>query len=186
MGAVLEAGLSFAAWQTLNDTIMGGSSSAHCSASSDGLTLEALVVAEGGGFVSCRSPIYSPPLDLSNAQGVELDCSGDGRTYKLAVACGDGLAGLTELIPGGVRWVIGFATQAGVRQKLRFGFNQLRASIRARPVESLPLGMPLRFDSARVTRFQILHSRFADDGGANPGFRAGSLRFQLHRLESWP
>ena len=186
MAVVLEAGESFRSWQALNDTIMGGRSSGHCSVSARGLLLDAEVIAAGGGFVSCRSPLYSPPLDLSSSSGVLIDFSGDGRTYKWAVACGDGVAGLTELIPGGLRWVMAFATEAGRRQRLPLRFDQLRASIRARPVDRLPLGVPLRFDPARITRFQILHSRFGDDGEANPGFRAGLLRFQLHALESWP
>lgn len=186
MGAVITAGESFRAWQALNDTIMGGRSSGSCETSADGLLLVADVVAEGGGFVSCRSPLFTPALDLSEAQGVLLDFSGDGRTYKLAVACGDGMAGLTELIPGGVRWVIGFTTEPGRRQRLPLRFDQLRASIRAQPLERLPLGLPLSFDSARIQRFQVLHSRFGDDGEPNPGFRAGPLRFMLHSIESWP
>lgn len=186
MGAVIEAGESFRAWQSLNDTIMGGRSSGRCEISADGLLLVADVVAEGGGFVSCRSPLYAPALDLSDAQGVLLDFSADGRTYKLAVACGDGMAGLTELIPGGLRWVIGFTTEPDRRQRLPLRFDQLRASIRARPVDRLPLSLPLSFDPARIQRFQVLHSRFGDDGEPNPGFRAGPLRFKLHSVESWP
>jgi hypothetical protein len=186
MAVVLESGETFRAWQPLNDTVMGGRSSGSCTVSHDGLTLEANVVAEGGGFVSCRSPIYAPPLDLSSAQGVLLELSADGRAYKLAVACADGVAGLTELIPGGLRWVIDFTTEPDVRQRLPLRFDQLRASIRARPVESLPLGIPLRFDPMRITRFQLLHSRFGDDGAANPGFRPGPLQLQLHSLETWP
>jgi hypothetical protein len=125
-------------------------------------------------------------LDLSEAQGLLLDFTGDGRTYKLAVACGDGMAGLTDLIPGGLRWVIGFETEPGKRQRLPLRFDQLRASIRARPLDRLPLGLPLSFDPARIQRFQVLHSRFGDDGKSNAGFRAGPLRFTLHAIESWP
>lgn len=186
MGALIEAGLSFRAWQPLNDTVMGGRSTGSCTASAEGLLLVADVVAEGGGFVSCRSPSYTPPLDLSDAEGLLLDFSGDGRTYKLAVACGDRMAGLTELIPGGLRWVIGFATELGCRQRLPVRFDQLRASIRAQPLDRLPLGLPLSFDPARIQRLQVLHSRFGDDGESNVGFRPGPLRFMLHAIESWP
>jgi hypothetical protein len=186
MAAVIEAGESFQGWQPLHDTVMGGRSTGSCTASAEGLLLLADVVAEGGGFVSCRSPRYSPLLDLSEVQGLLLDFTGDGRTYKLAVACGDGMAGLTDLIPGGLRWVIGFETEPGKRQRLPLRFDQLRASIRARPLDRLPLGLPLSFDPARIQRFQVLHSRFGDDGKSNAGFRAGPLRFTLHAIESWP
>ena len=62
----------FGDWFSLNDTIMGGSSKAVCRASSKGLSLEGVVVEEKGGFVSCKSPIFSPVLNLSNYQGFEL------------------------------------------------------------------------------------------------------------------
>ena len=101
----MVAGDGFAGWHSLNDTIMGGRSQGQCQSGSSGLLMTAEVVAEGGGFVSCRSPLFSPPLDLSAQAGLQLELEGDGRRYKLAIACSDGLAGLTELIPGGLRWV---------------------------------------------------------------------------------
>lgn len=60
--------------------------------------MQAFVEPEGGGFVSCRSPVFDPPLDLSAYGALELELDGDGRRYKLALACRDGVAGLTELI----------------------------------------------------------------------------------------
>ncbi|WP_216902945.1 CIA30 family protein [Synechococcus sp. CCY 9618] len=180
------AGDGFSGWHALNDTVMGGRSSGSCSVSSRGLRLEGEVVEAGGGFVSCRSPVFSPPLDLSGQAAFELDLQGDGRDYKLAVACADGVAGLTELIPGGVRWVANFATAADAPCRVRIPFDHLRASIRARPIEALPLGLPLRFDPGRITRLQILHSRFGDDGSANPGFRAGPLILELMAIHAVP
>ena len=72
-------------WFSLNDTIMGGSSKAICRASSKGLSLEGVVVEEKGGFVSCKSPIFSPLLNLSSYQGFELKIEGKGRTLKFGV-----------------------------------------------------------------------------------------------------
>jgi hypothetical protein len=145
---------------------------------------EADVVEQGGGFVSCRSPVFSPPLDLSGQAAFELELHGDGRHYKLAVACADGVAGLTELLPGGVRWVANFATATDGPCRLRIPFDQLRPSIRAKPIDALPMGLPLRFDPARITRLQILHSKFGDDGSANPGFRAGPLLLELMAIDA--
>ncbi|MFM8260517.1 MAG: CIA30 family protein, partial [Vulcanococcus sp.] len=62
---LIVAADGFAGWQPLNDTIMGGRSQGDCRAGSAGLLMEAFVEPEGGGFVSCRSPVYTPPLDLS-------------------------------------------------------------------------------------------------------------------------
>lgn len=181
---LLVAGDGFSGWHTLNDTIMGGHSSGSCRISAAGLVFDALVVEEGGGFVSVRSPQFSPPLDLSAFSALRLDLAGDGRRYKLAVACADGIAGLTELVPGGLRWVHEFATAPEGFGQVRIGFDQLTPSLRARPIEGLPLGLPLQFDRSRITRLQLLHSRFDDGGGRNAGFRAGDLRLELRSIHA--
>ncbi len=51
-------------------------------------------------------------------------------------------------------------------------------------VRAKPVGFPLRFEAAKVSRLQILHSRIADDGESNPGFRAGPLRLQVLSIEA--
>ena len=83
---VLASGADFPGWQSLNDTIMGGRSQGRCTPTADGLLMEAIVEPEGGGFVSCRSPVLDPPRDLSAYGALELQLDGDGRRYKLAVA----------------------------------------------------------------------------------------------------
>lgn len=178
----LVTAAGFSGWHALNDRIMGGSSSGECRAGAAGLDFQGEVVAEGGGFISCRSPLLSPPLDLSGHIGLEVEISGDGRRFKLAVGCADGLAGLTELIPGGLRWVHAFDTEADGVTLVRVPFTSLRPSLRAQPV-GLPL---LRFDQARINRLQLLHSRFGDDGQPNPGFRAGPIHFLVHAIRAYP
>jgi hypothetical protein len=178
-------GDGFSGWLALNDTIMGGRSSGVCRIGPEGLVLEADVVEQGGGFVSCRSPLFSPPLNLGAYRALQLELRGDGRRYKLAVACADGVAGLTELIPGGLRWVAEFDTSISSPdqppQLVEIPFAQLRASVRARP-----LNLPLRFDPAKVTRLQVLHSKFGDDGQLNTGFRAGPLQLALVAVRAVP
>jgi len=178
---LIAAGDGFSGWQPLNDTIMGGRSQGDCRAGSEGLLMEAVVEPEGGGFVSCRSPVFAPPLDLSAYGALELSLDGDGRRYKLALACRDGVAGLTELIPGGLRWVAEFSTQSAGTSVVTIPFNRLTPSVRATPV-----GLPLRFDAAGVTRVQILHSKFGDIGGRNPGFRPGALRLLVRSIRAVP
>ena len=178
----LVSAAGFSGWHALNDRIMGGSSTGSCQAGPAGLVFQGELIAEGGGFISCRSPLISPPLDLSQYSGLELEISCDGRRFKLAVASADGLAGLTELIPGGLRWVHAFDTDAQGPTLVRIPFSSLRPSVRAQP-----LGMPLlRFDAARVNRLQLLHSRFGDDGQPNAGFRAGAITFTLHAIRAYP
>jgi hypothetical protein len=179
----LVRGDGFSGWHALNDTVMGGRSRGACRVDDVGLHFEGEVVEEGGGFISVRSPVFSPPLDLSSFSALELALEGEGRRFKLAVACADGVAGLTELIPGGLRWVHEFATQAQGVSEVRIRFDDLSASVRAQPIGGLPLGLPLHFDRARIHRLQILHSRFDDAGGRNEGFRPGPLQFVLHRID---
>ena len=181
---VIVEGNGFSGWHALNDTIMGGRSQGTTRVDVAGLTLEAEVVETGGGFVSVRSPLFSPPLDLSAYGGLQFDLLGDGRRYKLAVACDDGIAGLTELIPGGLRWVAEFGTEPDGLTQVGVRFSDLTASIRAKPVNALPMGLPLHFDASRINRLQILHSKFGDDGGLNPGFRPGPLQIQLRAIHA--
>lgn len=183
-GQLVVGGAGFSGWHALNDTIMGGRSSGACRVDSQGLNFDGELVEAGGGFVSVRSPLFSPPLDLSAASGLQLAVVGEGRRFKLAVACADGVAGLTELIPGGLRWVHEFATAVQGTSLVQIGFAQLSPSVRAKPVQGLPLGLPLRFDPSRITRLQLLHSKFGDDGGLNPGFRPGPLHLELHAIHA--
>ena len=83
----LIKGSEFSDWKSLNDTIMGGSSRASCRSSDKGLFLEGNLVEEGGGFVSCRSPIFDKPFNLSKYSGLIIDVEGEGRTLKFAIAC---------------------------------------------------------------------------------------------------
>ena len=177
---MIAAGDSFREWASLNDTIMGGSSSAGCRFSDQGLVLEGEVVSEGGGFVSCRSPVYRPPLDLASYSGLRLRLDGEGRSFKFAVACRDGVFGLTELIPGGLRWVTTVATELTDTTVVEFPFDLLKPVVRAKPVS-----LPVRFDPSCITRLQLLHSRFGDDGEPNPGYRAGAIKLLIRSIEAF-
>ena len=178
---------AFAGWHALNDPIMGGRSSGRVTVnSSEGLLFEGEVVEQGGGFISVRSPLFSPPLDLSDCRGLELHIAGEGRRFKLALACSDGVGGLTNLIPGGLRWVHEFATAADGVSAVTVVFEQLVASVRAQPMQRLPLGIVPRFDASRITRIQLLHSKFDDHGGLNQGFRAGAIQLVLSQIAAIP
>ncbi|MEB3277279.1 MAG: CIA30 family protein [Cyanobacteriota bacterium] len=180
---VLFRGDGFAGWHALNDPIMGGRSSGTVTVSSDqGLAFAGEVVEQGGGFISARSPLLSPALDLSDCSALQLDLAGEGRRFKLALACGDGLGGLTNLIPGGLRWVTEFGTNPGGSTLVTLPFSALTPSLRAQPVRSLPLGVQPRFDPARISRLQLLHSKFDDQGGLNQGFRPGPIHLVLRQI----
>lgn len=178
-GEPLIAGEDFVGWSSLNDTIMGGRSQSQCTATAEGLRWRGQVITEGGGFISCRSPQWRPPLDLSTRQALVIRLVGDGRRYKLALACADLITGLSAGLPGGLRWVQGFDTRAGVEETITIPFSSLRPSVQARP-----LGLPLRFQPKRIERIQLLHSRFDDDGGSNPGYRDGELDLLIRSIST--
>ena len=125
-----------------------------------------------------------------NVRGTTPLPNGSGKKVRVivftddpakALAAGADEAGLTELIPGGLRWVAEFSTQSGGTSVVTIPFNRLTPSVRATPV-----GLPLRFDAAGITRLQILHSKFGDIGGRNPGFRPGELRLLVRSIRAVP
>ena len=166
-------------WIALNDTVMGGSSQASCSITPEGLLLKGELVERAGGFVSCRSPRFTPPLNLSAYSALKLEIEGEGRTLKLALACYDSALGLTELIPGGLRWVAPLPTQASGISVITIPFRNLCPTIQARPLK-----LPLRFNPGKVTRLQILYSKFSAEGGANPSFCPGPVRILLRSVHA--
>jgi len=161
----------FDGWKTLNDTVMGGSSSAFCEISNSGLLLKGNIVEKAGGFVSCRSSIYKPSLNVSEYSSFELNVDGNGRTFKFAVACEDDLLGLTEFIPGGLRWIKSFPTKKFGTTNDQIPFSELKPSVRANKVR-----FPFKFKPSKIKRLQLLHSKFGDDGLLNNGFKKGSLK----------
>tara|TARA_Y100001968_G_scaffold207093_1_gene190292 strand:- start:504 stop:1064 length:561 start_codon:yes stop_codon:yes gene_type:complete len=168
-------------WFSLNDTVMGGSSKAVCRATSKGLSLEGVLVEEKGGFVSCKSPIFSKPLNLSDHQGFELKIDGRGRTLKFGVSCKYGILGLKEFFldksPGGLRWVAEIETKRFGTTCVRIPFDSLEPTVLAKKIS-----LPIKFKSTSVIQFQLLYSKFGKPGELNPGFKPGKINFLLQSI----
>ena len=167
----------FDGWETLNDTVMGGSSSAYCEISNSGLLLRGNIIEKSGGFVSCRSSIYKPSLDVSEYESFVLNIDGRGRTFKFAVACEDDLLGLTEFIPGGLRWIKSFPTKKIGTTIVQIPFSELKPSVRANKVR-----FPFKFKPSKIKRLQLLHSKFGDDGLLNNKFKQGSIKVLIKSI----
>tara|TARA_Y100001968_G_C19182652_1_gene631225 strand:- start:184 stop:744 length:561 start_codon:yes stop_codon:yes gene_type:complete len=171
----------FNEWFSLNDTIMGGSSEAVCKTSSKGLSLEGVVVEEKGGFVSCKSPIFSPCLNLSEYQGFGLKIDGRGRTLKFGVSCKYGILGLRELFldksPGGLRWVTEIETKRFGTTNVKVPFDCLEPTVLAKKIS-----LKIKFKPEAISQFQLLHSKFGRPGELNPGFRPGKISFLLQSI----
>ncbi len=170
----------FQSWASLNDTIMGGSSQALISVTSEGLLLEGDLIEEGGGFVSCRSPFIEPPLNLSKYKGLKLELEGDGRILKLAIACRIGLIGIKRLVTRDLRWVAAVPTQPSGVTTVNILFSSLQPTVRANRVS-----IPFPFNSSAIKQVQLLHSKFGQPGQLNPGFRPGSIKVLLRSISGF-
>ena len=176
----LIQGSEFSDWNSLNDTIMGGSSLATCRSSEKGLFLEGNLVEEGGGFVSCRSPIFDKPFDLSKYAGLILDVEGEGRTLKFAIACEKKPLSLSNLLKGDIRWVASIPTNKNGVSRIKIPFKDLEPARRAKPVR-----LPLSFDPTCINRFQVLHSKFGQPGKMNSGFFAGPIKVLIKSISAY-
>ncbi|WP_413682573.1 CIA30 family protein [Prochlorococcus sp. MIT 1011] len=176
----LIQGSEFSDWKSLNDTIMGGSSLAKCRSSEKGLFLEGNLVEEGGGFVSCRSPIFDKPFNLSKYTGLILDVEGEGRTLKFAIACDKKPLSLSNLLKGDIRWVASIPTKKNGVSRLKIPFKDFEPARRAKPVR-----LPLSFDPTCINRFQVLHSKFGQPGKMNSGFSAGPIKVLIKSISAY-
>ena len=167
----------FNEWKSLNDTIMGGKSIAICQNTNAGLLFKGNIIEKGGGFVSCRSSRFKPALNLSEFDTFEINISGEGRNFKFAVACQDEIFGLTEFIPGGLRWIKSFPTKKFGSTTVKIPFKDLTPSIRANKVN-----FPFKFKSSKIKRLQLLHSKFGDGGQLNEKFKPGSIKILLSSI----
>tara|TARA_Y100001968_G_C19214396_1_gene646413 strand:- start:196 stop:771 length:576 start_codon:yes stop_codon:yes gene_type:complete len=171
----------FAEWSALNDTIMGGTSNGECRSSKEGLIFDGEIIEQGGGFVSCRSNIFSPPLNLSMYKGLQIDVEGSGRTLKIGLSCQNNSSFIMEkLLPSGLKWVASIPTEENGLTSFRIPFNSLEPSLRAKPVY-----MPIQFNSSSVNQFQILHSKFGQPGKLNYGFRSGLFTIILRSIYAY-
>ncbi len=176
----LIKGPEFSDWKSLNDTVMGGSSRAYCRSTDKGLLLVGNLVEEGGGFVSCRSPVFTKPFDLSKYSGLILDVEGEGRTLKFAIACEKKSLSLTNILKGDVRWVASIPTKNDGVSRIKIPFNTFEPARRSKPVR-----LPLRFDRTCINRFQLLHSKFGQPGKINSGFLAGPIKVLFKSISAY-
>ena len=144
------------------------------------VVLQSNLVEEGGGFVSCRSPIFDKPFDLSKYSGLILDVEGEGRTLKFAIACEKKPLSLSNLLKGDIRWVASIPTKKNGVSRIKIPFKDLEPARRAKPVR-----LPLSFDPTCINRFQVLHSKFGQPGKMNSGFFAGPIKVLIKSISAY-
>lgn len=167
----------FNKWSVLNDTIMGGSSQSSCSSTSKGLNFHGTLIEREGGFVSCRSSVFLPPINLSEFRGFLLEIEGEGRVLKFGVACENSFLGISNFFSRGLKWVAQFPTENSGLTVIKIPFLSLEPSIRAKPVK-----LPVKFNSSSITQFQLLHSKFGKPGELNPCFTPGPFQIFLRSI----
>ena len=176
----LIEGPEFSDWKSLNDTIMGGASRANCRSTDKGLLLEGNLVEEGGGFVSCRSPVLDKSFDLSKYSGLILDIEGEGRTLKFAIACEKKPLLISKFLKGDIRWVASMVTKKVGTSRIKLPFKNFEPALRAKPIR-----LPLKFDLTCVNRFQLLYSKFGQPGKMNSEFFAGPIRVLIKSISAY-
>ena len=68
-------------WRVVNDTVMGGRSSATVSRFGEGVSFSGFLNTNGGGFASIR--VGAAGMISEQSVGIRLKVRGDGRTYTL-------------------------------------------------------------------------------------------------------
>ena len=71
-----------AAWQVVNDGVMGGRSQGFVELEAGALQFTGTLVTQGGGFTSVRA---NRAVDLTGYEGVALRVRGGGRTFEVEV-----------------------------------------------------------------------------------------------------
>ncbi len=171
---------SFSNWSPLNDSIMGGNSQAECTINQNGLQLTGYLVEKGGGFVSFRSPLFNPPLNLSKYRGLNVQVDGEGRTLKFALYCKCWMSNLNDIFASGLHWVTEIPTLPSGTTSLEIPFSSFLPTIRAKEIP-----FSLELDSSAVTQFQLLHSKFGLPGLLNASFRPGKINILLRSISGY-
>ena len=133
-----------AAWQVVNDDVMGGvSSSSFCMTNGVALFRGKVSLVNNGGFASVRSPATRHDLEGGNTFVVRV--RGDGRRYKFTARM--------DPSSDSALYQCGFTTKKGEWEEHRLSFKQFVATFRGRVLSSEP---PL--DAARITSVGFLIS----------------------------
>lgn len=160
-------------WYSVDDGVMGGVSASQWRLTDDrALFTGEVSTANNGGFASVRSPNFQPPLDLSNAEGIQLRIQGDGKRYKFIAR--------SETQWDGLSYCYSFDTFNNRPQTVCIPFDQLIPVFRAKTV---PEKGP--FNTRQVSAFQLMHSKFEYDGNLNPSFSPGMFGLEIETIKTY-
>ncbi|KAF8071307.1 IP5P13 [Scenedesmus sp. PABB004] len=152
-----------AAWERLDDVIMGGSSSSGLAPAEDfeGAVWRGDLIVEGGGFCGARTKGLG--LDLSAYDGLQLRVKGDGQIFKFNVKTAD-----QEAVPESTYQTTFETSPEGDWTTVRLPWHSFVPVKRA---QSDPEGEPL--DASAISKLGLVLSRFEFNKAPNPAYRPG-------------
>lgn len=160
-------------WGAVDDIVMGGVSQSQISLGGNRAIFSGNVsIANNGGFASVRTRNFTPPLDLSEYEGISLRLQGDGKRYKFIMRC--------EGKWDGVSYCYSFDTIYNYPQTIDIPFKSLLPVVRAKTVKNAG-----EFDSSRVYSLQLMLSKFEYDGALNPRFSPGLFGLEVESIKAY-
>jgi uncharacterized protein YbjT (DUF2867 family) len=162
-----------ATWGAIDDVVMGGVSQSKIRLADNKAIFAGVVSTDNnGGFASVRTRNFTPPMDLSDYQGIELRAIGDGKRYKFIIRC--------ESQWDGVGYCYSFDTIYDYPTTVRIPFKDLIPVFRAKTVQEAS-----QLDSAKIYSMQLMLSKFEYDGELNPRFEAGSFKLEVESIKAY-
>ena len=160
-------------WGAVDDVVMGGVSKSQIRLADERAIFTGIVSTDNnGGFASVRTRNFSPPMDLSDYEGIELKVTGDGKRYKFITRC--------EGKWDGVGYCYSFDTVYDYPTTIRIPFKDLIPVFRAKTV-----GEASQLDSAKIYSMQLMLSKFEYDGELNPKFEPGSFKLEVEYIKAY-
>jgi uncharacterized protein YbjT (DUF2867 family) len=160
-------------WGAVDDVVMGGVSQSTIRLVDHKAIFGGIVSTEqNGGFASVRTRNFSPPMDLSAYQGIELRVVGDGKRYKFITRC--------EGQWDGIAYCYSFDTIYNYPTTVCIPFQDLIPVFRAKTVQEAS-----DFDSTKVYSMQLMLSKFEYDGELNPRFEPGAFQLGVESIKAY-
>jgi hypothetical protein len=124
---VFDTATAAAAWQSVNDNVMGGRSSGGPRYADGALGFSGSINTDGGGFASIRAPLMRGILQGAN--GLKLRVRTDGRAYRVTLRTDLRYRGIAVAFGGEID-----APKPGVWTDATVRFEDLVPTVFGRPV----------------------------------------------------
>jgi uncharacterized protein YbjT (DUF2867 family) len=160
-------------WGALDDIVMGGVSESNIRLVDNTALFSGNVsTANSGGFASVRTRNFSPAINLSGYEGIELRVKGDGKRYKFFIR--------SSTTWDGVGFAYSFDTVYGIWISVYIPFDALTPVFRAKTLKNGE-----KLDTSQISSFQLMLSKFEYDGELNPKFQPGLFQLQLEYIKAY-